>query len=36
MKVDDCAKLMNVSKSTVKRYINSGLEHLKLRLKTYR
>lgn len=36
MKVDDCAKLMNVSKSTIKRYINSGLEHLKLRLKTYR
>lgn len=35
MKVDDCAKLMNVSKSTVKRYINSGLVHLKLRLKTY-
>ncbi len=35
MKVDDCARLMNVSKSTVKRYINRGLEHLKIRLKTY-
>lgn len=29
MKIDDVAHLMNVSKSTAKRYINNGLQHLR-------
>lgn len=35
MKIDAIAQIMNVSKSTVKRHISSGLSHLKQRLEVY-